>query len=206
MQKKAIFHGFLQATASGPALIRPPELAGFTREPLAGLVTPLGTLWVALHYAAAPATVGNFLRYLNGGAYAGGEFHRTVKPDNQPQNEIKIGVIQGRKKAAFTDYAPIRLETTAETGLRHLHGTISMARTGPHTATNEFFLCVGDQPELDFGGRRNADGQGFAAFGRLVHGWVVMEKIQRAPAVAQALTPPVGIIAAGLSPSPNQNR
>ena len=65
-----------------------------------------------------------------------------------------------------------------------------------NTATDQFFLCVGDQPELDFGGRRNPDGQGFAAFGRLVEGWLTLRKIQLAPARGQALTPPVPIVRA----------
>lgn len=206
MRKMPNFHGFLQVSASKPALIRPPELSAYSEKLLAALVTPLGNLWISLEYSAAPATVANFLRYLNAGAYTGGEFHRSVKPDNQPNNEIRIGVIQGRKSAAFSDYPPLQLETTSQTGLRHLHGVISMARTTPHSATNEFFICVGDQPELDYAGRRNADGQGFAAFGRLVHGWLTLEKIQHAPINGQALTPPVPILSATLSPSPNQKR
>ena len=56
-----------------------------------------------------------------------------------------------------------------------------MARSAPDTATNEFFICVGDQPELDFGGKRNPDGQGFAAFGRVVRGMDVVKKIQMSP-------------------------
>jgi peptidyl-prolyl cis-trans isomerase A (cyclophilin A) len=68
-----------------------------------------------------------------------------------------------------------------------------MARDGPDTATGDFFICIGDQPELDFGGKRNPDGQGFAAFGRVVKGMDVVKKIQAAPAQEQKLTPPVKI-------------
>ena len=71
-----------------------------------------------------------------------------------------------------------------------------MARDGPDTATGDFFVCVGDQPELDFGGKRNPDGQGFAAFGRVVKGMDVVKKIQAAPAEGQALKPAVAITAA----------
>jgi peptidyl-prolyl cis-trans isomerase A (cyclophilin A) len=96
-----------------------------------------------------------------------------------------------REKEAFP---PIKLERTNKTGLAHKDGTISMARDGPDTATADFFICIGDQPELDFGGRRNPDGQGFAAFGKVVQGMAVVKKIQAAPAKEQKLTPPVKIL------------
>ena len=76
----------------------------------------------------------------------------------------------------------------------HKDGTISMARDGPDSAMSDFFICVGDQPELDFGGKRNPDGQGFAAFGRVVKGMDVVKKIQASKADGQTLTPPVKII------------
>lgn len=90
----------------------------------------------------------------------------------------------------------IPLERTRETGLKHIDGTISMARDGPDTATSDFFICVGDQPELDLGGQRNPDGQGFAAFGRVVRGHEVVRAIQLAPSADQKLTPAIGIISA----------
>src|SRR5205807_9659234 len=90
--------------------------------------------------------------------------------------------------------APVKLERTNKTGLSHKDGTISMARDEPDTATFEFFLCLGDQPELDFGGKRNPDGQGFAAFGRVVKGMDVVKKIQAAPAEGQTLMPPAKIL------------
>ena len=100
------------------------------------------------------------------------------------------------------DWAPIPLEPTSVTGLAHVDGTISMARAEPDTATSDFFLCLGDQPSLDFGGARNPDGQGFAAFGRVIIGMDVVEAIQRAPVskdpqdpkvLRQTLAPPVVI-------------
>jgi peptidyl-prolyl cis-trans isomerase A (cyclophilin A) len=69
-----------------------------------------------------------------------------------------------------------------------------MARSGPDTATSDFFICIGDQPELDFGGRRNPDGQGFAAFGRVVSGMDVVRRIQQSPADGQRLTPEIKIL------------
>jgi peptidyl-prolyl cis-trans isomerase A (cyclophilin A) len=162
------------------------------------LRTEKGDVEVELDAARAPKTVANFLRYLDGKFYDGGRFHRTVTPDNQPDNKVKIEVIQAgiNPDRAKDEFPPIKLERTRGTGVRHKDGTISMARDGPDTATSDFFFCIGDQPELDFGGKRNPDGQGFAAFGRVVRGMDVVKKIQAAPAKGQALTPPVKILSA----------
>jgi peptidyl-prolyl cis-trans isomerase A (cyclophilin A) len=164
--------------------------------PKVALETTLGRLVIEIDELAAPVTAANFLRYVDARAYDGGVFHRTVHPDNQPQSEIRIGVIQGATRKDAAQYAAIPLEPTTKTGMPHLNGTISMARSTPDSATSQFFLCIGDQPELDFGGRRNPDGQGFAAFGRLLEGWLVLKKIQMAPASGQSLQPPVQILRA----------
>ena len=159
--------------------------------------TEVGDIEVELDLRA-PNTVANFLRYVDGKFYDGGRFHRTVTKDNQPDNKVKIEVIQGgiNPDKSKDEYKPIKLERTRDTKLSHKDGTISMARDGPDTATSDFFFCIGDQPELDFGGKRNPDGQGFAAFGRVVRGMDVVKKIQAAPAKGQALTPPVKILSA----------
>jgi peptidyl-prolyl cis-trans isomerase A (cyclophilin A) len=146
----------------------------------------------------APVSTANFLKYVNGGFYTNGIFHRTVKPDNQPQNNVKIEVVQAginpeREKESFP---AIALERTTKTGLKHLDGTLSMARSEPDSATSDFFICIGDQPELDFGGKRNPDGQGFAAFGKVVRGMDIVRKIQASPADGQKLTPPIRILSA----------
>ena len=89
---------------------------------------------------------------------------------------------------------PILLERTSETGLRHLDGTISMARFQPDTAVSDFFICIGEQPELDFGGMRNPDGQGFAAFGQVTAGMDVVRTIQSGVTDGQTLIFPARII------------
>lgn len=157
--------------------------------------TDKGDIEVELDPAKAPNTVANFLKYADGKLYDGGRFHRTVTPDNQPDNKVKIEVIQGgiNPEKAKGELPAIKLERTKDTGLKHLDGTISMARDGPDSATSDFFVCVGAQPELDFGGKRNPDGQGFAAFGRVTKGMDVVKKVQAAPAKGQALDPPVTI-------------
>lgn len=157
------------------------------------LETAMGEIELELDAKRAPGTVANFLRYVDAGKYDGGRFHRTVRMDNQPQSPVKIEVIQGGAAPGVEPFPPIALERTSVTGLKHRDGAVSMARFAPDSAAVDFFICIGDQPELDFGGRRNPDGQGFAAFGRVVKGMDVVRKIQRAPFENQRLTPPVEI-------------
>ena len=157
--------------------------------------TDRGDIEVEVDTARAPATAANFLRYVDGGFYDGGRFHRTVRLSNQPGQAVKIEVIQaGANPSRERDgFPPIALERTGVTGLRHLDGVVSMARDGPDTATSDFFICIGDQPSLDQGGLRNPDGQGFGAFGRVVSGMDVVRAIQSSPADGQHLTPPIVI-------------
>jgi peptidyl-prolyl cis-trans isomerase A (cyclophilin A) len=164
------------------------------------LETALGAIDLEVDLARAPVSAANFLRYVDAGRYDGARFHRTVTrvPDNQPDKSVKIEVIQAGVAAerSAADFAPIVLERTRDTGLAHGDGCLSMARDGPDTATSDFFLCIGAQPDLDFGGRRNPDGQGFAVFGRVVAGMDVVRAIHRSPATEQTLTPPVAILRA----------
>jgi peptidyl-prolyl cis-trans isomerase A (cyclophilin A) len=160
--------------------------------------TDAGEIEVEIDSARAPTTAANFLKYVELGLYDDGRFHRAVRkdPDNQPQNEVKIEVIQGAANSARRNEFPpaIPLERTSITKLSHKDGTLSMARSGPDTGRSEFFICIGDQPELDFGGKRNADGQGFAAFGRVIRGMDIVRKIQGLPADGQTLQPTVRIV------------
>lgn len=157
--------------------------------------TERGDIAVSLDSARAPVSVANFLRYVDGGFYTGGVFHRTVTPANQPNDSVRIEVIQGgpNPQRQGNGFPPIELERTNATGLKHRDGTLSMARAGPNTAMSDFFICIGDQPALDFGGHRNRDGQGFAAFGQVTSGMDVVRAIQGSAAQAQRLTPPIVI-------------
>jgi peptidyl-prolyl cis-trans isomerase A (cyclophilin A) len=160
--------------------------------------TELGDIEIEVDTAHAPGTAANFLKYVDLKHYDGGTFHRTVKMSNQPDNQIKIDVIQAgvNPDRAKEGFPPIALERTNKTGLLHKDGAVSMARSTADSATSGFFICINDQPSLDFGGLRNADGQGFAAFGRVVRGMDVVRRIQQAPNTdAQRLTPPIKIIA-----------
>jgi len=152
------------------------------------LVTEKGTIVLALYPDRAPITVANFLAYADKGLMKGGTFYRTVSPKND-NNPATISVIQGGLGDGGRRLPPIPLETTKRTGLKHADGVISMARDTPGSATSEFFICLGDNPSLDHGGARNKDGQGFAAFGKVVEGMDVVRAIHAAATETRADDP-----------------
>jgi len=173
------------------------------RGPVRVLIeTEQGTIEVAVETVRAPITAANLLRYVDGGFFDGGQFHRTVTMENQPDDAVRIEVIQAGIDPNRTEERadPIPLERTSLTGLTHRDGALSMARRTPDSAVSDCFICIGDQPSLDFGGARNPDGHGFAAFGHVVRGMEVVRAIQRAPAEGQTLTPPVRILSVRRSP------
>jgi peptidyl-prolyl cis-trans isomerase A (cyclophilin A) len=177
------------------ASLRPGEVA-------VKLETPFGFVFIAVDTTRAPITAANFLKYVDGGFYDGGRFHRATRKDNytpappdRPMMEIiQAGINPARRGDAFP---PIPLERTSVTGLKHVAGTGSMARgTAADSATSDFFILLDDQPSLDFGGKRFEDGQGGAAFGRVVIGMDAARYIQQQPVTGQNLTPPVPIVIA----------
>ena len=165
---------------------------------LVRLETAMGKIDMEVEVDRAPVTAANFLLCVEEGRYDGGRFHRTVRPDTEVRKDVPIEVIQAGPAPAWEgrDVSPIALERTNVTGLRHVDGAVSMARSGPDTATTDFFVCVGPQPSLDFGGSRNPDGQGFAVFGRVIRGADIVRRIQAAPSEGQTLAPPVAILSA----------
>lgn len=154
-----------------------------------------GNIQLELYPDRAPVTASNFLNHIDRKIYDQAVFYRTVNSENQEANQVKISVIQGGlfQKEESMHFQPIRHENTATTGIRHEHGTISMARADTGTVTTEFFICIGNQPELDYGGRRNPDLQGFAAFGKVIKGMEVVKKINQLPNVEQYLTETIPI-------------
>jgi peptidyl-prolyl cis-trans isomerase A (cyclophilin A) len=189
----------LVATLAGPA--------AQPAEPKRGVVlvridTSLGPIDIAVDVEHAPITAGNFLKYVDGRFYDGGIANRAVRPDNTVRRDVEIQVVQFQIDPTRNrdQFPPIALERTNVTGLKHVDGAVSMARGAPDTATASFFITVGDQPELDFGGKRNADGQGFAAFGRVVGGMDVVRAIHASPTGksgaygTETLEPPIRIL------------
>ncbi len=174
------------------AVLSPVALAA---NPRVSMETSLGMIVVELYPDKAPVTVENFLRYVDEDRFSTARFYRVVRMDNQPNNDIKIEVIQGGLgfEPDLKSLPEIEHETTDKTGVLHKDGTLSMARNEPGTASSEFFICVGDQPELDFSGMRNPDGQGFAAFGQVVKGMDVVRAIQEGADKNQMLIEPLGV-------------
>ena len=163
-------------------------------NPLVRIVTSVGKFDLEITLDKAPLSAANFLRYVDAKLYDGTAFFRTVTMANQPDNPVKIEVIQGGDVPEDKAFPAIAHETTAQSGLRHLDGSVSMARANPGSASSSFFICLGDQPELDFGGRRNPDGQGFAVFGQVLAGMEVVRQIHSSPHDKQSLIPPVTIL------------
>lgn len=168
-------------------------LYGCTSHPHVEIETSLGSIVIEIYQNKAPLTAGNFLKYVDEHRYDQAVFYRVVNKNNQSGDNIKIDVIQGGlyKEHHPLELKPILHESTKQTGVLHKNGTISMARLEPGTASSEFFICIGDQPELDYGGKRNADGQGFAAFGRVIKGMELIKKIHVLNNTNQILDDPI---------------
>ncbi|HNP37157.1 MAG TPA: penicillin acylase family protein [Woeseiaceae bacterium] len=169
------------------------------------LETTAGTIEVEVDQDRAPASAGSFLNYVDSGMYEGAAFYRSVRPDNDRGAPV-ISVVQGGVMADEPEVPGVVHESTKLTGIRHTDGVISLARGEPGTGSGAaFFICVGDQPGLDFGALRNPDGLGFAAFGHVVRGMDVVREIHTREAHGasdseytdgQILTEPVTITSA----------
>lgn len=179
-----------------------PELARAAAKPRVRIKTARGDIVVELENARAPLTSANFLRYVDAKAYDGATFYRAAR--NRGRLD-KDGTIVGAPGEKVRPFPPIRHESTTKTGLKHLNGTISLGRFAVGTATNNFFICIGDQPYLDAHpeDKSGDDNLGYAAFGRVVSGMPVAEKILSLPTngatkfkeqAGQWLKPPVPIL------------
>lgn len=159
--------------------------------------TEAGDIEAELYTDKAPETAGAFLKNAEEGLYKNSTFYRILNDANQPSDAPKSELIQGGiwksnyKKASSLPGIPH--ESTKQTGILHVNGVLSLARLEPGTASSEFFICVGDQPGFDFGGNNNPDGQGYAAFGKVVKGMDIVNRIYNRPENDQAFTPPVPI-------------
>ncbi|MES2444496.1 MAG: peptidylprolyl isomerase [Pseudomonadota bacterium] len=150
--------------APGPAL------------PRVVLETSQGRIVIELETGKAPVTAGNFLRYVDQKRLDNTIFYRTVKVADH------FGFVQfGVHGVGTKILPPIKHEPTSQTGLKHLDGTLSIARLAPGSARGEFTISVGDQPSFDADPARPGDNLGYAAFGRVIEGMDVLLKIFDAP-------------------------
>lgn len=168
-----------------------------TGNPHVEISTRFGDIEIELYPKQAPVTVAAFLSYIDSGFYEESSFYRVLRDEDQPSNAPKSNIIQGgiwRANPRLLRNIPgIAHETTAQTKLTHTNGTVSLARQAPGTAHTEFFICVGDQKGYDFGGENNIDGQGYAAFGRVVKGMDIVNLIYAAPQSDGQFTPQIHI-------------
>lgn len=171
-------------------------LSGIAQDKvLCRISTSMGEIEVELYQKKAPITVANFLRYVDADLYENSSFFRVCNPENEADRKIKIQVIQGGDVPEDRQFEPIEIETTKKTGIRHKNGILSMARAEPNSATCSFFICIGEQASLDYGGKRNPDGQGFAAFGKVIKGMDLVKEIQQGKDEGQYLIDPITISA-----------
>jgi peptidyl-prolyl cis-trans isomerase A (cyclophilin A) len=199
MQRRMIERRTLLAAAGAlavsPALAQTP--AG---KPKVIVRTDHGTIVVEMELEKAPITAGNFLRYVDTGRYDGSTIYRATRAGGTGP----IGLIEGGlQNDPGKLLPPIAHESTLTTGLRHLDGTISMARYAPGSATADFFICVGPASYLDADPNAPGDNAGFAAFGAVVDGMDVVRAILALPTngvarnpvmQGQILDPPVAIL------------
>jgi peptidyl-prolyl cis-trans isomerase A (cyclophilin A) len=185
--------------APPPAPIPPPAAVRVALD------TSEGRIVIELDKARAPITTANFLKYVDQKRLDGIGFYRTAK-GGPHFGFVQFGVQNAPKRVL----PPIKHEPTTLTGLKHLDGTISIARYAPGTANGDFTIMVGDQPSLDANPAAPGDNQGYAAFGHVVEGMEVIQKIFDAPTSptageglmkGQMIVPPILITAARRIPA-----
>lgn len=173
----------LLAAFPAAAQVAPPAPAA--KPPVhVAIDTPQGRIVIELAVAQAPLTTANFLRYVDRKLYDKATFFRA----SRAPGAVDYGLIQGGLQGIGA-LPPVAHEPTSQTGLKHVDGTISIARTAPGTATSDFFICIGDAPYLDANPAGAGDNLGFAAFGRVVQGMDVAKKILALPTPGKAINP-----------------
>jgi peptidyl-prolyl cis-trans isomerase A (cyclophilin A) len=144
------------------------------------LETEAGPIRLALDHKKAPVTTANFVRYVEEKRFDGTFFYRAARS----KGAAGRGFVQGGiRHSARRSFPPIEHEPTSKTGLRHVDGTVSMARAAPAGAMGDFFIIVGGaMPAMD----SKPGAPGFAAFGRVEEGMDVARNLLAAPTVANA--------------------
>ena len=155
-----------------PAAAQPGPKPGLVRV---RIETTAGNFTLGLEARRAPATTKNFLQYVDDGRLNGADIYRVARARKAPH----IGFVQGGIRSDATRILPpFPLETTRMTGLRHVDGTISMARrAGPDSAGGNFFITVGPNPGMDW----STAHPGYAAFGRVIDNMPLVRRILAMP-------------------------
>ena len=174
-------------------------------RPVVELATPLGLLVIELRPDVAPISSATFLQWLRGGHLDGASFFRILNRINQAQFPVRPETVQWGWRPPGTGprpadpqqaqpLPPIVLEPTSATGLRHRRGSMSMARRGGVVMGSEYFICLGDEPELDAGGSRNPDRLGFSVFAQVIGGDATLDAIHARGEATEYIADPVPIL------------
>ena len=153
-------------------------ISAHAANPQVDLDTSAGKIRIELYPDAAPKTVQNFLAYVKSKQYDGTQFHRVI---------AGFMIQGGGFTSAFVQKRPSRpplqneAEQSSKAGLQNAPGTVAMARTGdPNSATTQFFINVADNAFLDHRSP-DANGWGYAVFGRVIAGTDVVDHIKALP-------------------------
>jgi peptidyl-prolyl cis-trans isomerase A (cyclophilin A) len=168
-------------------------------KPTIDIQTYYGDIVVELYPDKAPKTVAAFLSFIDSGYFKNTSFYRVLKKDDQPMNAAKTQLIQGglwQTKFKKQQTIPgIPLETTKQTGILHQEGVISLARAEEANSGNtEFFICMDDEPDYDYGGLASPDKKGYTTFGRVISGMKYVKQIHHQPDFETNFYPPIKII------------
>ena len=168
-------------------------------KPTIDIETNFGDIIVELYPEKAPKTVAAFLSYVDSGYFKNSSFYRVLKKEDQPMNVAKTQLIQGglwQTKIKKQQTIPgIPLETTKETGILHTKGVISLARNeDPNSGNTEFFICMDDEPDYDYGGDASPDKKGYVTFGKVISGMKYVKQIHAQPDFETTFRPPIKIV------------
>lgn len=141
--------------------------------------TEMGNITIYLDLKNAPETASYYRDIAALGGFDHSSIFRIVNESNvEMRSNSKIEVIQLGINQLDSKYSKsLAHETTKSTGLKHKKWTVSAARYEVGQNYPSFFICMRDEPELDYGGKRHPDGQGFAAFGKIIEGFETVETL-----------------------------
>lgn len=168
-------------------------------EPTVDIETYYGDIILELYPEKAPKTVAAFLSYVDSGYYKNTSFYRVLKKDDQAMNVAKTQLIQGglwHTNFKLQQTVPgIPLETTKQTCILHQYGVISLARNeDPNSGNTEFFICLDDEPDYDYGGEASPDKKGYVTFGKVIEGMQYVREIHSQPDTNTAFVNPIKIL------------
>lgn len=164
------------------------------------IATQIGTFSISLDMINAPETAGYYKNIASEGGFNHSTIFRIVNESNaEMRSNAKIEVVQMGINDLDSEYAAsLKHETTKTTGLQHKKWAVSAARYDVGQNYPSFFICMRDEPELDYGGKRHPDGQGFAVFGKVTDGFDTVETLFAKAEEKEYLTHTIEIISVEL--------